>query len=266
MEKVEKIEENKKVINDFNFIISHNEVIFVDSINSKEIKAGGKYSQGYNHNTNESVQILDKDYWKSAELMRALLETDNNTWLFKKWLIFFMIFISFIGIWIVIYSSITEEESSKPIIKAEPIPINNRVSEFNSNIIEQKKEIIPITNQEKEIIPITNQAIKNDNEILLLKKEFHIESLTLDLQRIMEEKNLLTHENFELKDNIVKKDILIKDLEQKIKAYDEKANDLSQEEFLKFLGQEIYERCEKSEREGEKNSCKDLYYKFIKND
>ena len=61
MAKVQEKEIENKVA-DYNFIISQNKVLFVDKITNKDIKNGGKFSQGQNYYNGDTVQILDKDY------------------------------------------------------------------------------------------------------------------------------------------------------------------------------------------------------------
>lgn len=247
-----KIQENTTEIKDYNYIISHNKLIFVDKIESKEIRAGGKYSYGVNYETGETAQVLDKDYWKSAELMRSLVEEENYTPLWKK-LLFLLIITGAVGfVWFIAYMLIPTAE--KPVVNKTPLS--------------QKIEIIPKLEQKETINNnISNPVIQKDSlSVEILKRDYDIESMGLEINRIMEEKNILISENFELTGLIEEKDIKIKNLEEKLLIYSQKPKDLTQEAFLMHLGTLVYERCEKTELETENNNCKELYYNYVKND
>jgi hypothetical protein len=111
--------------------------------------------------------------------------------------------------------------------------------------------------------PISNNVLNQEKEIEILKKDYEIESLKLELQRIMDEKNILTHKIFELETEIEKKDEIIAEFKQKQALQEKTTENLSREKFLLHLGTEVAKRCEKAEKEGEKNGCKELYFKFV---
>lgn len=266
----ENLENNEEKISDYNFIISQNKVLFVPKITNNEIKSGGKYCFWQDYNTGNTVQILDKDYGKSAELMRSLLETDSYTPFWKKALIFLILWVIIFWVWSMIFSFSWSEEKKNEIIKVLP-NIGDKVKIIKDETILQKEK-------EKEIIvntkwPLDENIKIQNNKINNLKKDFEIESLKIEIQRIIDEKNLLTHKNFELWEKIAEKNNNIKLLTQeiiiykeKLRKYTEKPQNLTQEAFLLHLGNIVYDGCEKAELEGDKNKCKDIYFKFIQND
>jgi hypothetical protein len=150
-------------------------------------------------------------------------------------------------------------------------PINNNIVErlpLPTNPINKvKKEgVIKEVQNNIEVIPTKNNIIQDSSmEIEIMKKDYEIESLKLEYNRLMDEKNILTQDNFNLTSKLEEKDIKINELEEKLSIYAEKPKDLTQEAFLLHLGTLIYKRCEKSQNETEKNNCKDLYFDYIKN-
>ena len=276
--KAEEKAEVENVIVNHNFIISQNRVLFVDKITNKDIKNGGKFSKWENYMTGESVQILDKDYGKSAELMRALLETENATPLWKKALILLILWGIIFAVWVVLFSVIPSWE--KEVKKENTIIENNGATQVGdeSSLIKWTLTAPKIEIEEPEIEETKNwpmqsfrasesiEVIQAENEIETLKQNYEMEKLKIELQKLMKEKNEEVHKNFELQTEIEEKNEIIVNLEQKVKILESKPKNLSQEAFLLHLGNVVYERCEKAEARGEKNGCKDIYYNFITNE
>lgn len=275
-------DENELVVNDYNFIISHNVVLFVNAITKKEINAWWKYNFWQNHKTGETVQILDKDYWKSAELMRSLVEEDYDIPLWKKILVFSIIFFVLIIVVIIVYSIFIPDE--KPTIPTKNVT-QQIIPWINNNQPKVETPITPAptnfnntatwTTQTWQILQTTNATtVFQDSQlsIEIMKKDYEIQSLTLEYERLTKENNLLIEENTKITNQNKEKDliisqnkILIEDLEKKLKEFTNIPKNLSQEAFIINLGTQIYNKCEKWDlSEVEKVNCKELYFNFVK--
>lgn len=269
----------KKII-DRSFIISHNNIIFVEEIEKSQIDNWGKYSFWENPMTGETVEILDKDYWKSSELMRALLE--NNSWgpgpNLKKILIVWAILISVI---VIIFVLIPTKKEEKIIPKVENVYDQNKST--TTVVVDKIEKPITINNTWS----ITNtwiisedQKIKNEIEIQKkelesLKNEIALSKLQLDNQKVndnliydnwvfQKQVNELSTENEKIKtENLLLID-KNKDLENKNKELIIENNEFklvnNSNDFIFFLWNKIFEQCEKIKSD----YCKNLYFWYIK--
>lgn len=244
---MEKVKEN-----DLNFIISQNKVFSIDKIKDSEIKAGWKLSEGFIFETSQTITILDKDYGKSAELMRSLLEEESgNNWILKTIFLFWigLIFIC-ITIFLIIFL-ISEKPKDNIIIKKDPI-----IQKQDIELIEKSKWIIKndLPKENINIIqPLSFEVMQKDFDIKTLSKEnIELKSKNEELKII---NNLLIIDNEELKQSL-------EDQKEKNSIKEDKNNSL--EEFKKYLGYIVYTWCTKAEEEGKINKCKDLYYNFVK--
>lgn len=268
----------KKII-DRSFIISHNNIIFVEEIEKAQIENWGKYSFWENPMTGETVEILDKDYWKSSELMRALLE-NWTTWSsinMRKIIIVWAIVISVIVIIFALLPKSKEKEVpkienyinqntgtttvvvdkiEKPIITNNTWSINNTwtISEEQKtkNEIEiQKKELENLKNEiALSKVQLDNQRV-NDNLIYdnwVFQKQ--ITELSSENEKIKTENLLLIDKNKELESK--NKELIIENNEFKLIN---NSND-----FIFFLWNKIYDQCEKIKSD----YCKNLYFWYIK--
>ncbi|NOQ50458.1 MAG: hypothetical protein GQ557_02175 [Mycoplasmataceae bacterium] len=246
------MEEPKK--DNLNFIISQNKIVKVDLINKEEIKRGGKLSAWYIFETSQNIQILDKDYGKSSELMRSLLEEETEeNWVVKTviFLIIGFIILCF-TIFLIIYFTWEKPPDKKVVIKKDPI-----IELRDIELINKSKGV------EKNKLPKENNNIIQPLSFEVLQKDFDLKTLNIENTKLLLENEelkqiniLLIEENEELKQYLEKekeKNTIKKDINNWL------------EEFKRYLGHILYEGCLKEEEDGKKNKCKDLYYNFVKN-
>lgn len=220
-------------------IISHNRVLEVERIESKDFKEWWKISE------NEDFIILDKDYWKSAELMRALLE--------KKKKMPFWVFVLLI-VWWIIFSIIILIITYKVIMSviAPPVPVateNNQVIKTTPLVVNPVKQTEIITNSWS----ITNSWNIATAPIIDLEKQ-KLEDDYMALQLAYNEEIKKT---CEIKEKIIEvpKEIFI---EKKL---------TEKEKFLMNLWNEIFNKCDNliknNINDAETETCKNLYSKYI---
>lgn len=247
---IEKKEEDNIKITEssINYIITQNQIITVPKISKTDIKNGGKFAQWIDAHTSRQINILDKDYWKSSELMRALIEEDevkNNKWLFI--IIWIILFISIL-VWIAfIWNS---WDIKKVDVKKE--------NEYIKNVSDPLKEEIKKIEIKEDIPKVNIEKVENNN-IWDFRSEFELEKLQIQYWQLIEENNnLLVDNNILIEENKI--------LKEKVENYENKAKNITSEAFLLHLGQMVYNKCETAEDEGIKNNCKDLYFNYVKND
>ena len=264
--KKDEIKKDDEIIEkDINIIIQKNNAIFVDKISKRDKKIWGKIAYWYDFLTDKSICIIDQDYWRSKELIRALLEDDVEEWsTFKKILYSLMILIVAVivvallyFIWVKIFDSKTETnipiKTNIPIIqenKIQNIPwsINNtwtwNINNFDNNINLSKKQEIK-----------TETKVENINyelETIKMKCEFEKQTILMEKNECLTRNNNFTFELTELKEKN-------KNLSLEIEQNKEKLKNLSKEDFFYYLGHKVFEECENKKSE----YCKTLYYEFL---
>jgi len=254
IKKVEKNEYIEVETDGINYVISHNQILTVPKITQKEIEKWGKFCEWLDFYTWETVKILDKDYGKSAELMRALLEEEQPK--SRKWLyviIWTVIFIILIILVIVINNNSGD-------IKAVVRPVINSITQKDlEEKSKPKKEVIKVIQKQEKIVELPKNNIDD------FKNSFELQKLEIEYNFILEEKNELVAENFILSSELTEKNGIIQNLTEKLQKYELESQNLSQEAFKKHLGQTVLDRCEKMTIQGIENNCKDLYFKFVDN-
>lgn len=248
--------------------ISHNRIIFLDKRikNKEKTHKNWKYNYWKDYRTWLEVEILDRDFWKSAELMRLVLETKKkNKALLIIWVIFSFIFV-FIFL-IIIWNFLTKKEDEiiinkqiNPIITQpqiqKPIEINNNVLKDEKNIeknIDKVEKDVMIENENK------NKTNWNEN-IQLMSLDYQSKQLTLELNLTIKKNELLVIEIEEKNKLIENKQIEINNLYLIISDNQAKLNNLTSNDFYLYLGKKVEQECEKNQN----NYCKELYYWFLK--
>ena len=254
--------EKKKIV-EYNIIISHNQVMVVDNIDKEEIKKWGKYSTWFDYKNDLKINILDKDFWKSAELMRALLEEPVESWGLKRIIVVIIWLIVFLFSIIVIYYIFNTKENKNisPIVNENIKPkINNKGPLDNKVELESKPApkttpMLVAPNVKLKTNIVNDDTIRLNNSLELARLEFSYEKEKLV---------------FKLNECNLKKEVYenkISKLEEKNKICERPIQKIDTDSFLYFLGDNVYKGCKKLEKQWKKNTCKDLYYNFInKND
>jgi len=211
-----------------NIIISHNRILEVEKIEEKEIKEGGKISE------NENYFILDKDYWKSEELMRALLEKKKKlpTWLLAIMVIFGAIMS--IVIMVMTYNLI-KSYVSPPVVA----PITKQIP-----VIQKEIKVTPINEEKQETI-----IIQNTEEFEKINADYL--ALQVEYKKLLDNPTINEIEVIKYEEVVV-----LRDLSEK-------------EEFIMSLWQNILNKCDKLIIKDIDNkgtlACKNLYAKYILN-
>lgn len=233
--------------------ISHNRIIFLDKPIKRREKThkNWKYSYWKDYRSNFEVEILDRDYWKSAELMRQVLENKKKSiWLLILWLVSWLVIIFIV---LAIVSNLLNSNT----IKNQNVNNENKTPIITAPIIENPIENIPIE-ENKNIDNFENNLIveenKNKNDFDLQNAELNLQLkiMSLDYEKIKVELNEKNLENEKLNDVINQKELEIEELRAKIK-------NLTSNEFYLFLGTKIVEECEKNAN----NYCKELYFNYL---
>jgi len=204
-----------------NIIISHNRILEVEKIEDKEIKEGWKL------NENENYRILDKDYWKSEELMRQLLEKKKKV---PFWL--FLLMIIFGGVVSIIIMIMT---------------YNILMSYISPPVEAPKKNPIPLVQNEIKVTP--KNEVKEEKVIIDENKEF---------EKIKHDYEALEIAYFEELEKTCENTEVIKEVEKPL---------TQKEEFIMNLWKSILFKCDNliknSINDKETETCKNLYAKYI---
>lgn len=261
VEKKEINEDQENIINIENinnllsFEVSHNRIIFLDKPikNKEKLHKNWKYIYWKDYRSNLEVEILDKDYWKSAELIRLVLETRKK----NKLLIIAWIILSLIMFWIlasVVSSFIKPKEETK---KIEPI-ISTQAPIFTPSedlpkSIDNNENINIIENENK------NKIVSDETNIQLAKLDYQAVELSLQIWLLNKQNEILQAELNEKTLLIEKKDNLINKQSLELADKEEKIKNLTSNEFILFIGNKIIQECEKNKNE----YCKELYFKYL---
>lgn len=239
------------------YLIEKNVVIPVEKITDDIEEKSIKYSW-YNHDW-KNIEIYDLENWKLAPIVRYLIEwwDEKRSNLLLWWMIWWMLLIAVILI--IIFSW------------------NDEVKKVENNVV--TKSVFPIWNtkinepKEKEeiIVEVKENNFENElkNEIDMmswLKKEAEIETLRINFE--LEKKNI-TIEKLNAKNNdlIEKKQELEKEiakLENNVEISKNRIIKEPKDEFIYYLGDNIYQKCESALDDKILNNCKELYYKYMK--
>ena len=241
-----------------NYLLEHGKVIVVDKIDKKEENhKSGLFYSGIDYKTNDTINVLNKDAWKSAELIRIVMQKKNKmplwllitlliTWIITT-IIVLVIVANVLGniTWQVKTPELktTNTSSSIVVTDIEKTPIVN--DEKKENINENESEILyswytqPEYNFDKLQADYTIQELTLE----LQKKDKIINDLELEKEKIKNDKNILLAENENLKS-------ILEDYKKKKIFYD--------------LGKQLDSICDTNENI--KPICKDLYFNLVKND
>ena len=231
------------------FLIEKNIIVPVNKITKDIEEKSIKYSW-YTHEGDE-IDIYDLENWKLAPIVRYLIEWEdwkkNNLllWGILIWLIVFAILLVVIFTW---NSNETVKQEKTNITKVVPIETKKET--------ETKKEInINDTNKTNTENELKNEVemmtkLKNDSELQLLKNNFEIEKRNIKIQ------NLMT-ENGNLKEKLI-------NLQNIIAEYKNRTINGPKDEFIYYLGDTTYEKCENTINDEIKANCKELYFNYLK--
>lgn len=241
---------SKKNSNKKNILISHNRVLEVQEITNKEIKDGWKLSE------NENYRILDKDYWKSEELMRLLLEKKKRL---PMWLLAILVVIASIFALLVLnvlYKMLTAEAPVKQTI---PTPITQPTTPVKT--IELKTE------EEKE------------NEIEIEKINDNYSDLQIAYNWVNEEYEILQNKYFNLEADFNVVSEKYEEVSEEKQKIDKKLLDCENEEknivfnsdkeaFIFYLWQSILKKCDEAikNENWQFEACKTLYSNYLLNE
>lgn len=252
-----KIEDEKSLLS---LEISHNRIIFLDKPikNKEKTHKNWKYNYWKDYRTGLEVEILDRDFWKSAELMRLVLETKKKSKaLLILWVIFWFIFI-FIFL-IIVWNFLNKKETApvttpiiSPVITQPQVQPQAQNIEVKQNIDNTGAlDIIEDENKNK-----TNWDA-NNNQMLAL--DYQAQQLTLELNLAHKKIQLLQAELDERAWILAQKQQELNEKDLKIAELNSKLQNLTSNEFLLFLGSKIAQECEKNQND----YCKELYFKYI---
>lgn len=266
--------EDKKTEYKIRYQIRHNVVREVEKYDDWQ---EGITSEGFDVAGN-SIFVKNLDAGKSKELMRIVLEGDYMegrslkiiiallVWWILSWLVIYFLFFSWdkenttpnaIGEAVIESNSII----SNPIITANP---QDNVQED----IEQQDEDIQLNDSniyQETQFQIQNLKLENNRlsfQYETIKSDYALQS---DINNNLESKvAILESQKEELSRNILSLEKTIQEKDIEILKISKNTTETSPDEFLCYLGSEVYKMCEKSSETTEKNACKDLYYNFLK--
>jgi hypothetical protein len=103
------------------------------------------------------------------------------------------------------------------------------------------------------------------SQITMLDKDYELEVSRLENKRLQNDNEDLLKKYNDLLKLSENNDKLLKECNTNLKIYTDIPKNLTQDAFLLHLGTKIYEQCEKTQIEEEKNKCKDLYFDYVNN-
>lgn len=251
-------------IENVNIIIAWNRILIVDSIDKKELESW-RVTSWYDEVEGRKYTILDKDYGKSSELMRMLLEEEQGWWmpiLFKV-LIGLFILVS-LTIWsIFVYGMFSDNEDQAPVLSTQRIEIQESRNAMEIEEEQEQEEDQPIISI-IDTTPVENcVAESNRNQLQSLSFEIESERNQFRISSLQDEINTCTTKIAEKQREISLLEADKLELSQYIQNIPKNSD---KEKFLLHLGTELSKKCENTSEENVKESCKQLYYNYLQND
>jgi len=251
------MDEKINEIEEINIIISHNKIIIVDSFEKWE-KDSWKFSTWYDNISERQYNIIDKDYWKSAELMRMLLEEQWSTsWFMKKILIWWG-FLAWIVMLLIAWSIFFWWEQQEDEPEEIRSPIQESIQPDFFDIEEEQEERDEVVIESQECIEASNR-----NELEILNYQLSNERSLFKIRSLESDLNMCSEKIAEKDSDINRLSWDLRVIQQDIQNQPQKD---AREEFFIHLGSELSKKCESSNDEKVKDSCKELYYNYLQND
>lgn len=191
----------------------------------------------------QEIELYNMEDWKVAPIIRFLVEGKKKT----SWLLIILAWIMMLVFFgLMVYILMPKEEQ---IVKTTPLQQNTviKTEEKNPIIEVEKKE----TNQNLELFNEVSMMsdLKNKSEIETLKYKYELDRIKLEL----EEKNK----------TIEKLNININDLNFNIKSLKTRKTESATDDFIYYLWDNIYKKCENSIDEKIIDNCKNLYFNYL---
>lgn len=195
----------------------------------------------------ENITIQNLDAGNAVELMRIALEDDARG--FWRIILYIGAILLVVGIVYFVYTWFSYSDMEVwPLI---PIPWE---------VVEQ----VPIISQEPlqgtgTTVPI--ESFNIEEERAKMQADFQYQQLTLEHTKTLQELEKANTYKGLYEEELQKNSDLQKQIEKLSKPAD-----IGKQDFLLKLWQEVYDRCDKLPEWEAKNSCKDLFFNYIKND
>lgn len=237
------LENNKK--NMIKLILDKNFITEVEKVDKEYIKKSVLY-HGRDLDWQE-IELYNMEDWKVAPIIRFLVEGKKKT----SWLLIILawvLLLVFFGIMVFILMP-----KDKEIVKTTPLEQNTVIkTDDKKEII---KEIIPVEKTEnKENFELFNEVsmmsdLKNKAEVETLKYKYELDRLKLELQ----EKNKTIEKLNNVNNN----------LNNDIKLLNTRKTQNATDDFIYYLWDNIYKKCEISIDEKIIDNCKNLYFNYL---
>lgn len=224
------------------FLIEKNVIVPISKVTKEIEERSIKYSW-FTHEWDE-IDVYDLENWKLAPIVRYLIEGDDNKKSF--WLIWFvLIWLIWFAIVLIILFSWNNDVPKE--VKTETKEITKVVDLQTTD----KKETETKTNQTNELMNEINMmsSLKDEAELKALKSNFEIEKRNIQIENLENEKLNLTNE--------------IQRLKNIIATHTDRVINGPTDEFIYYLGDVTYKKCETTLNEQIKANCKDLYFNYL---
>lgn len=215
----------------------------------KDLKNVVKYN-GFT-NDGEQIELFDKEADKIAPIVRFLAE-----WKKKKlsWLLiglaWFLLFIFFVIMIIIFYPKDTQEPWA-PLQVVNTVPLQSTSPEVEIVKTETKTENETETSWALELANEADmyQDMKNNAELEVIKLNYEIDRLNIELQEKIRENEKLT--------------ILNNSLTEEIEILNTRKNQGATDEFIYYLWDTTYNKCKKPTTVEMIEKCKTLYFNYL---
>ncbi len=199
----------------------------------------------------QDIQLYNMEDWKVAPIIRFLVEWKKKT----RWLLIILAWILLLVFFaVMVYILMPKKEN---LVNNVPLQQNTVIKTDDKNptveVVKTEKEI----DNKKETtrnLELFNEVdmmkdLKNKSEIETLKVKYELERLKLEL----DEKNKI----------IEKLNININDLNNSINLLNTRKTKNATDDFIYYLWDNIYKKCENSIDEKILDNCKNLYFNYL---
>lgn len=205
----------------------------------------------------DSFLLYNMEDGKIAPIVRFLISWRKKINFF---LIFWSIFLFIIFLWIIIFLFLPKNEVKKNIAQTETVktvlPVEDKKNiidqdSINKNYIDQDKFNFEVINEID-----TMRGLKQQAELEVLETKFELSRLKIEYNDKIKQNEKLISDIDILKKSLIEKNNIIND-------FNVKKNNSPADNFIYYLWNNFYSKCEKTKDEKIIENCKTLYFNFL---
>ena len=195
----------------------------------------------------QEIELYNMEDWKVAPIIRFLVEGKKKT----SWLLIILagiLLLVFFGLMVFVLMPKEKEVISTAPLKQDTVVKTEEIKPIvKEKISEEKEEIKQNLELFNEISMMSD--LKNKAEVKTLKYKYDLDRLKLELQ----EKNK----------TIEKLNNVVNNLNNDIKLLNTRKTETATDEFIYYLWDNIYKKCENSIDDTVIDNCKNLYFNYL---